>query len=318
MRKASFLPLKTNRTLFAPGWKTRIALIAIGLLLAPIAWPQTFTPGKPIDPTPVAGNVVNPSIVINSRNPANMFIVAASDAGPAINPLIISYSTNTGVTWFTNKIANGTDGFTPAYGYPSAAFDTFGNLYVAYLPLGFEGVAVMVSTNGGVNFVPLANLSSSDATETPRIAAGPASAPGSVWLVYKDYSLPGTPLVANGLQAKDLGTYGQFGPQEIIPDTALGGFPDIGVGPEGQVMVAYQDNLTNDQPATIFVSVNTNAFGTNGFSEPVTDHHQRRWRKDIHSGPIDRHRHQCQCRRRLGLRPLQRFLWQRLCHLYGP
>jgi hypothetical protein len=269
MRKASFLPLKTNRTLFAPGWKARIALIAIGLHLVPIAWSQTFTPGKPIDPTPVSGNVVNPSIVINSRNPANMFVVAASDAGPTINPLDVSYSTNTGATWFTNEIANGTDGFTPAYGYPSAAFDTFGNLYVAYLPEGFEGVAVAVSTNGGVSFVPLAKLSSSDATETPRIAAGPAGAPGAIWLVYKDYSLPGTPLVVNGLQATNLGTYGQFGPQVIIPDTSLGGFPDISVGPEGQVLVAYQNNLTNDQPATIFTSVNTNAFGTNGFSQPT-------------------------------------------------
>ncbi|HEY3856002.1 MAG TPA: hypothetical protein VGO67_16560 [Verrucomicrobiae bacterium] len=244
-------------------------MIAIGLLLAPIAWSLSFTPGKPIDPTPVAGNVLNPSIVINNLNPSNMFVVAATDAGPGVNPLVVSYSTNSGKTWTTNMIANGGDGLTPAYGYPSAAFDSLGNLYVAYEPAGFEGIAVAVSTNGGVTFTQLAKLSSSDATETPRIAAGPASVPGSVWLVYKDYSLPGTPLVAHGMQATAIGTNNQFGPPIIIQDTALGGFPDIAVGPQGQVMVAYQDNITNSDPANIYVNVNTNAFGTNGFGPPI-------------------------------------------------
>jgi uncharacterized repeat protein (TIGR01451 family) len=166
--------------------------------------------------------------------------------------------------------ATGEDALQPAYGYPSAAFDSYGNLYVSYIPSGFQGVAIALSTNFGASFMPLTFLASADATEAPRIAGGPATDPGTAWVVYKDYSLPGTPLMAQGFLATNLGTNILFGQPLTIPGTSAGGYPDVSVGPAGQVMVAYQNNLTNSGASKIFVNLNTNAFGTNGFGQPIT------------------------------------------------
>jgi uncharacterized repeat protein (TIGR01451 family) len=270
MRKASFLRLKITRSFFELPWTARVALVALGLALAPDARSQNYLPGTPADLTMTLGNEVNPAIAIDASNAANIFSVAATESGAIVNPLVTSFSTNQGKTWTTNLIATGKDDLMPAYGYPSAAFDSFGNLYVAYLPDVFEGVAVAVSTNFGASFILLTNLAAADATETPRIAAGPATAPGSVWVVYKDYSQPSTPLVVQGLLATNLGTNSQFGQPLTIPGSASGGFPDIAIGPAGQVLVAFQNNLTNSNASKIFVSLNTNAFGTNSFSPAVT------------------------------------------------
>jgi len=270
MRKASFLPLKTIYTLFHPLWKTHLAFVAAGLILATGARCQSFVPGLPVDATAILGNEINPSITIDTLNPSNIFVISATETAGLVNPLVASYSTNEGATWTTNMIATGADGLVPAYGYPSAAYDSFGNLYVAYFPSAFQGVAIAISTNYGANFTLLTNLAAADTTLTPRIAAGPASAPGSVWVVYKDFSQPSDPLVAQGLLATNLGTNSQFGQPLTIPQSIDGGFPDISVGPAGQVMVAYQNNFTNSGASKVFVSLNTNAFGTNGFGAPVT------------------------------------------------
>ena len=76
--------------------------------------------------------------------------------------------------------------------------------------------------------------------------------------------------MAQGFLATNLGTNIEFGQPLTIPGTSAGGFPDVGIGPAGQVMVAYQNNLTNSGTSKIFVNLNTNAFGTNGFGQPIT------------------------------------------------
>jgi len=76
--------------------------------------------------------------------------------------------------------------------------------------------------------------------------------------------------MAQGLLATNLGTNSQFGQPLIIPGSTGGGFPDIAIGPAGQVMIAYQNNLSISNASKIFVSLNTNAFGTNAFGPAVT------------------------------------------------
>src|SRR5580704_8795806 len=98
-----------------------------------------------------------------------MFVIAATDG--TVPGLFVASSTNFGATWATNIIATNTtnaQGLIPAYGEPSAAWDTFGNLFIAYLPATFEGVAVAISTNGGVSFAAFTNLAALDLTDTPR------------------------------------------------------------------------------------------------------------------------------------------------------
>ena len=91
---------------------------------------------------------------------------------------------------------------------------------------------------------------------------------------YKDYSVANTPLVAQGLQSTGLGTNGNFGPVEVVPNSADGGYADIAAGPKGELMVGFQNNSRSSGLAEILISVNTNeiqtnGLGTNDFPAPV-------------------------------------------------
>src|SRR5579872_6133945 len=248
-----------------------LTLLALTLVASQTARAQTFA----VNPTEVdislaKGDETDPSIAINPSNPSNMVMVSSSD----VAGLLVATSANLGQSWTpgaNNAVANGSDSLVPAYGEASAAFDAWGNLFIAYIPSAFQGVAVIVSTNGGKNFTAVTNLVAADATDTPRITSPARGAgAGAVWVVYKDYTLSGFPLVAQGLQTTGLGQIGQFGLAQPIPNSGNGGFPDISVGPAGQVLVAFQDNITNSSLAHIFTTVNTNAFGPGNFGPVVT------------------------------------------------
>ncbi len=198
-----------------------LALLALASCLAltvPASAQITFSVGSDVvDISQDKGNESDPSIAINYLSPSSLFVISATDN--ATQGLVTARSANYGVSWTANIIATNTGtNLVPAFGLPSAAFDSYGNLFVAYLPASEEGVAVIVSTNGGSTFTALTNLAAFDSTDTPRITA-PAGgvAAGTVWVVYKDYSMVGTPLVAQGLQSTNLGTNGVFGPVQILP-----------------------------------------------------------------------------------------------------
>ena len=216
-----------------------LALLALASCLAltvPASAQITFSVGSDVvDISQDKGNESDPSSAINYLSPSSLFVISATDN--ATQGLVTARSANYGVSWTANIIATNTGtNLVPAFGLPSAAFDSYGNLFVAYLPASEEGVAVIVSTNGGSTFTALTNLAAFDSTDTPRITA-PAGgvAAGTVWVVYKDYSMVGTPLVAQGLQSTNLGTNGVFGPVQILPNSGGGGFPDIAAGPAGLI-----------------------------------------------------------------------------------
>jgi uncharacterized repeat protein (TIGR01451 family) len=219
-----------------------------------------------VDISRAKGNETDPSIAIDPLGPTNMVVAAATDG--TVPGLFLAFSTNLGASWKTNVIATNNDsqGLIPAYGEPSVAWDSYGNLFLAYLPEKFEGVAVAVSTNGGQTFESVTNLAALDATDQPRITAPLAgAAAGSVWVMYKDYTTAGTPLQVQGAIATGLGSMGVFGPVQFVPGSSAGGFGDISVGPMSQVAVAFQDNLQGlpdpfSYPlANIWVSIETNA-----------------------------------------------------------
>jgi uncharacterized repeat protein (TIGR01451 family) len=253
-----------------------LVIAALWLITRGAAVAQSFTVGTNlVDLSQISGNETDPAIAISLLNPSNMVVAAATDANSP--GLLISISTNMGLNWTTNIIAtNGNaQGLPPAYGEPTLAWDTYGNLFLAYLPATSEGIAVAVSTNGGQTFAALTNLAALDSTDQPRIATPPAgAATGSAWIVYKDYSLAARNLVVQGIQSSGLGTNGAFTPVELVPNSTNGGFADIAVGPKGEVLVAFQDNSYNSGPANILVAVNTNeitssGLGTNDFPQPV-------------------------------------------------
>jgi uncharacterized repeat protein (TIGR01451 family) len=255
-------------------WSTGILtllIVAFTFLATPAALGQadSFALGTDlVDLSQVSGNETDPSVTINPLNPSNMVVVSAADG--TVPGLFVWATTNLGSNWATQFIATNNDsqGLIAAYGYPSVAYDAFGNLFLAYLPATFEGVAVAVSTNAGRTFSLVTNLAPLDSTDQPRLTAPPmGTAAGSVWIVYKDYTTltPFTPLQVQGLMSTGLGAIGAFGPEQFVPSSTSGGYADIAVGPQGQVMVAFQDNLQGlPDPAAyptanIWVSVETNA-----------------------------------------------------------
>jgi uncharacterized repeat protein (TIGR01451 family) len=258
----------------------RLVLVLCALVLtAQAALAQAIFSVNPnlVDISKAKGNETDPSIAFNPINPSNMVVAAATDG--TVPGLFLAFTTNLGASWKTNVIATNNDsqGLVPAYGEPSVAWDSYGNLFLAYLPNSYEGVAVAVSTNGGQAFSLVTNLAPLDATDQPRITAPIAgSAAGSVWIVYKDYTASGTPLQAQGALSPGPGLAGNFGLVQIVPDSSDGGFADISVGPMGQVAVAFQDNLQglpfpeSYPTANIWVSIETNAvyngiLSSNGF-----------------------------------------------------
>jgi uncharacterized repeat protein (TIGR01451 family) len=254
------------------------AATTLTLLLGAAAWlttpaafgqAESFTLGTNlVDLSQAPGNETDPSVAINPLNSSALVVVSATDG--TVPGLFVWTTTNLGLTWTTNFIATNNDsqGLIAAYGYPSVAWDAYGNLFLAYLPATFEGVAVVVSTNGGRTFSSVTNLAPLDSTDQPRLTAPPfGAAAGSVWVVYKDYTTlsPFTSLQVQGLMSSGLGAIGTFGLAQFVLGSTNGGFADIAVGPLGQVMVAFQDNLQGmPNPSTyptanIWVSVETNA-----------------------------------------------------------
>src|SRR6185503_4729099 len=90
------------------------------------------------------GNQTEATIAIDPSNASHLFI--ASNTGDAHDPdfgsedpipgdegLFAAFSTDSGVTWTTSVIADGSDSLEPACCDPSAAFDDAGNLYLTYI-----------------------------------------------------------------------------------------------------------------------------------------------------------------------------------------
>ena len=239
-----------------------------------------------IDVTQLHGNESDGVIAYNPLNPAQMFIACNTNGAAG---LFGSVSTDSGDSWTNVVLAN-----LPVGAYPAVAWDGYGNLFLAYVDGPFSagsglnganggngGIDVAVSTNGGTNFSLLTNLATGHFVELPRIAVGTGAALGSAWVLYWDFSLAGYPLVAQGAavaQTNAVGTrvmgtkaVGAFEPTEIVPGTTYGyGFGDIVVGPQGQVMVAYQSLNTNSSgEATCYVSVDPDGLGPKPFNPSV-------------------------------------------------
>jgi hypothetical protein len=66
-----------------------------------------------------------------------------------------------------------------------------------------------------------------------------------------------------------LGRVGAISPLFIVPNSKNGNFGDIVVGPKGQVMVAYEDQVSTTGPDTISASLKTDGFGPGAFSTPT-------------------------------------------------
>ena len=212
----------------------------------------------------LAGNQTNPAIAVNPSNPQQLFAVSENQAGG----LFASYSIDGGATWLPSNgsdkvIADGSDSLVTPAMEPSVAWDTFGNLYLAYVSGSQSAIEIVVSTDGGVSFSPFSRVTGGSSFEQPTLATGPGQngAGQALWLVNDG--------VVSNMEIRGAAVTG-LGVANIGPLSAaqtLSGFGELGdiaIGPNGQVSV------TGQTFSSIRVSTDVDGLGATTFSNPIT------------------------------------------------
>lgn len=222
-----------------------------------------LTVGPNLNVTQHTNNQTETTIAINPTNPQNLFVAANGGYTytPARLPLpsLFYYSTNGGANWLPSDVS----ALPVSCCDQASAWDAFGNLFLTFLAQAGPAV-VALSTNGGASFSAI--YESAGAPDQPSIATGPGGsyAPGSVWITYA-----GSGLTVQGAAVYALGNVGPFSAPQTAPGPG-GSFGDIVIGPTGEVLVTYQENLSSVGPDTIAVNLDPDGLGPAGFNPPVT------------------------------------------------
>jgi hypothetical protein len=236
-----------------------------------------------IDTSAVHRNEAEDAIAVNPTNPQN--IVTMSTLADVVKGLFEGVSFDGGQTWTRQFIgAGGVLGRICCD--QQLAWDSYGNLWMVYLLNGNGNVPIAVSTDGGLTFTKVTEIHPTKPTgsKSPKNAAakrlgsapkGEASAdqpsisvgPNSVWVSYTTY--PAAVVQASGAPVTGLGQYGSFSRPESAPtSTGRGNYGDTAVGPNGQVMVIYQDQTNGQGGSRIYTALDPDGLGPIGFSNP--------------------------------------------------
>lgn len=205
--------------------------------------------------TRMSGNQAEGAIAADPTNPSRLFVATNVDQGDG---LVVATSGDGGQTWASRLIANDTDNLPPACCDPSTAFDSFGNLFLSYINSKTNAVAVLISTDAGQSFSPLAQFKGD--IDQPTLATGP----GSVWVTFQK----GNSVVATGAADTGPGAVGPFLPVQRIRGSDGGNFGDIAIGPSGQVIVTYQVQH-GSSASRIFVNDNPGGLANPKFGKPI-------------------------------------------------
>ena len=215
------------------------------------------------------------AIAVNPTNPDNIVTVTNvghGEAGLAAG-MFEGISFDGGRTWATKLIGLGAgDPLGDACCDPSLSFDQYGNLFMTYLYEAEDQVPVALSTDGGLNFHVIANISKASLpgkkaggdnrglfrfVDQPTIIA----AHNEVWVVFN----AGGPMAATGAPVTGRGHVGAFLPLEVVPGTNNCTYGDVAIGPSGQVMQACALTETGRGGGKIFVNVDPDGLGPAGF-----------------------------------------------------
>ena len=264
---------------------TMVAAIVTGAALAaaPAALaaaqagpPAVATPAN-VDVSQRHLNESEEAIAVNPTNPDNIVVftnVGHTEAGLSAG-MLLAVSFDGGKTWTKKLIALGAgDPLGDGCCDPSLSFDRYGNLFMTYLYQVEDQVPVALSTDGGLTFHVVANISQADLpgkkaggdnrglfrfVDQPTITA----AHGEVWVVFN----AGGPMVATGARVSGLGQVGAFIPVEVVPGTNNCTYGDISIGPSGQVMQACNLTETGQGGGKIFVNTDSDGLGPAGFGD---------------------------------------------------
>ena len=232
------------------------------------------------------------TIAIDPTDPGRLFaasVIDDAETGPLDPPindsaLFTAVSGDAGNSWEAQLIGTATQGFAPAVGgSPSAAWDEFGNLFLAYIggdPASPNPsnprltIELLLSTDGGRTFRTVyRSASDPQRPEVGGLNAQPtvAAAEGAVWLNFE--RIRETPegdvvreQVATGARVNGLNAVEQFNNVQTIRRSENGRFGDIEIGPGGQVIVGYQQPRgAGGRAATVYASVDPDGLGPRDF-----------------------------------------------------
>ncbi|MBI3409431.1 MAG: Ig-like domain repeat protein [Planctomycetes bacterium] len=223
--------------------------------------PTSLVVGPTVDVTKLPGNEAESTISINPTNPLNVVEYdTISDFQGTGRP---RFSMDGGSTWQNSNISTLPAGL----GDVQTAWDNFGNLFLVRLRPG-QSLDVDLSTNGGASFTSIGNPLFGSGFDQPSIAVGPGSTAGSgsVWVSAYNSSFLA---VAAGASVSGLGIVSAWGTNAIAPGDG-GHFGNIAVGPNGQVLVTYQTTAGDPGPANVFVNLDPDGLGSQGFNTTVT------------------------------------------------
>jgi hypothetical protein len=249
----------------------RIGFIAALALLSARA---TLAAPLNIDVSQRQGNESEEAIAVNPTNPNN--IVVFTNIAEGTVGMFLAVSFDGGATW-TGHIVGDNDNLGDACCDPSLSFDEYGNLFMTYLYNVENQVPVALSTDGGLSFNLIANISAPPGTpgtkapgdnrglfqfvDQPTITAGR----GEVWVVFN----AGGPMFATGAPVTGLGQVGAFLPGQAVPGTHNCTYGDVAIGPAGQVMQVCTLTVTGQGGGKVFVNVDPDGLGPEGFGDRI-------------------------------------------------
>jgi hypothetical protein len=208
----------------------------------------------PVNVSNQAGDQTEPAIAKDPTDPTHNRLFIVSNQNVFATGLFFARSTDRGATWQTGYLADGSDGLPEACCDGTVSWDEFGNLFLGYLELDANGDAfavVAVSTNQGLSFQTVARMECND---QPTVVTGPGggAGPGSVWVLFNDRN---SDMVVSAAIVTGLGAISAFSPAAVAPGSNTMNFGDIAVGPDGQVVVIYQNNDGDEGPDGIFGNI---------------------------------------------------------------
>jgi hypothetical protein len=251
-------------------------IVALAAVFA-VAVPATAAVGlSNINTSAAPGNEAEDAIAVNPTNPSN--IVTMATLPDVVSGVFEGVSFNGGNTW-TRQVIGAGDSLGEICCDQQLAWDRFGNLWMVYLLNDSDNVPIAVSTDGGLTFTKVTEIVPTTPTGSTALAnagsKGSASAdqpsisvgPNSVWVSYTSY--PSAVVQASGASVSGLGTFGSFTDPESVPTSdGRGNYGDTAVGPDGQVMVIYQDQTNGQGGSRIYTASDPDGFGTSGFTSP--------------------------------------------------
>jgi len=250
-----------------------VALAAVFTMTAPAV--AAVGPAN-INTSAAPGNEAEDAIAVNPTNPSN--IVTMATLPDVVSGLFEGVSFNGGSTW-TRQVIGAGDPLGEICCDEQLAWDRFGNLWMVYLLNDSDNVPIAVSTDGGLTFTKVTEIvpttpTGSNALTNPGFK-GSASADqpsisvgaNSVWVSYTSY--PSAVVQASGASVSGLDQFGSFTEPESVPTSdGRGNYGDTAVGPDGQVMVTYQDQTNGQGGSHIYTAVDPDGLGTSGFTGP--------------------------------------------------